>query len=177
MIESRIIGKPTFTETGTECLTLSDVKAHIYIDSGNTDFDARLTALITEVRQWIEEITATSLIEKTVNVIIDYETSFSIPFPPVTTFTSAARKVDIAGYESETDGEDFEVEAGRFISYTGAWRYRLVYEAGYTSATLPAGLKLAWLNEIARRFEHRGDQSVPDANDLLQPYIDLAWTV
>ena len=72
MIESRIIGKPTFTETGSECLTLADVKAHVYIDSGNTDFDARLTALITEVRQWIEEITATSLIVKTVEVILTH---------------------------------------------------------------------------------------------------------
>src|SRR5688572_17417862 len=175
MIESRLIGKPTFVETGSESLSLSDVKAHLYIESGNSDFNARLTALITEVRQYLEEISGRSLIRKTVTQVVDYETSFSIPYPPLVSFTSASIKTDIGTYEAEVVDEDYEVEGERFISYTGAWRYRLIYEAGYTSATLPPGLKLAWLNEIARRFEHRGDRTIiSDTNELLKPYVDVA---
>lgn len=179
MKESKLIGNPVFSGVSTtESISLSEVKQHLFIDSSNTVFDNDLTRLITEVREWAEGITALSLIEKTVEVIIDYECGFKIPFGPVTSFTSAAKKTGVAEYETETVDEDFEIEAGRFISYTGAWRYKLIYDAGYTSSTIPEGLKLALKNEIAKRFNKRGDDGVAnDNNVLLEPYKMLEWTI
>lgn len=175
---SKLIGDPVFSSvSSTESISLADVKEHLYIESGNSDFDSILTNLIKEVRQWIEDVCCISLVSKTVEVIIDYDGSFSIPYGPVTTFTSASIKIDIGTYDSESPNDDYEVEAGRFISYTGGWRYKLVYVAGYTSTTLPYGLKMAFLNEIAKRFDKRGDNGTPDTNDLLLPYKNLEWVM
>ena len=178
MKESKLIGLPVFSSvSATESITVDELKEHLYIEAGNTDFDAILTTLRKEVRQWIEETCCISLVSKTVTVIIDYESSFAIPYGPVTSFTSASRKTGISEYELEILNEDYEVEAGRFISYTGAWRYKLIYVAGYTSSTIPEGLKLAFKNEVARRFDKRGDASIPDTNELLQPFKNLDWLV
>ncbi len=179
MKQSKQVGKPTFSSvSSTESISVAEVKEHLFIDSTNTTFDNDITRLIKQVREWAEEITGISLVSKTVEVIVDYETSFGIPYGPVTTFTSASQKVGIAEYQTETIGEDFETEAGRFISYTGAPRYKLVYVAGYTALTIPYGLKLALLNEIAKRFDKRGDDGEgTDSNNLLEPYKDLEWLV
>lgn len=175
---SKIIGQPVFSSEGSEIITIDDIKEHLYIDSGNSTFDTVLTNLRKEVRQWIEQVTCLSLITRTVTVIIDYDEGFTIPFAPVTSFTSASIKTDINEYTAEVLNDEYEVEHGRFISYTGNWRYKLVYVAGYTSATLPHGLKLAFLNEVARRFENRGDNViVSDTNELLNPYKLFEWVM
>jgi hypothetical protein len=177
IMKSKIVGKPVFTITGSESLSLSEVKQHLYIESGNTDFDTLLTTLITEVRDYIEQVTGLSLVEKTITIIIDYECGFGIPYGPVTTFTSASCKSGINTYDAVTNNEDYEVEAGRFISYAGSNRFKLIYDAGYTSSTIPEGLKLAFKNEVARRFDNRGDGQIPVSNDLLDSFKDLEWTI
>jgi uncharacterized phiE125 gp8 family phage protein len=176
--QTQLIGVPVFSAEGaTECVTLTEAKTHLYIDTGNTDFDTRLTALITEARQYIEAITGRSLISRTVTVYVSYESEFGLPYGPLVSFTSASAKTDINEYETQILNEDYEVENGRFISYVGNWRFKLVYTAGYSSSTIPGGFKLALLNEIAKRFEHRGDVQVYDTNDLVLPYKDVEWTV
>lgn len=176
MKQSKIVGKPVFTGSITESISLADAKQHLYIESGNSDFDDLLTDLIEQTREFCEQVTCLSLVSKTVTVIVDYESSFTIPYGPVTSFTSASIKTYINTYDAQIIDDDFEIEAGRFISYVGNYRFKLVYVAGYTSSTLPYGLKLAMLNEIARRFEHRGDQViVSDTNELLTEYKDLEW--
>lgn len=179
MKESKLIGLPVFSGVSTsEPVSLSEIKEHLYIDSGNSDFDTILTTLITECREYIEEITGLSLVTKTVTVIIDYECGFVIPYGPVTTWTSASCKSGINTYDAVTNNEDYEVEAGRFISYTGNNRFKLIYEAGYTSSTIPYGLKLGLLNEIARRFDNRGDGVIiKDTNELVNPYKVLDWVM
>jgi hypothetical protein len=179
MKESKRISHEFSSVGATEILALADIKEHLYIDSANTSFDTRLTTLNSEVRQYLEEITGKSLIDKTVTIIMWYESSFNLPFGPLVNFDSASIKTGINEYEVQTVNEDYEVEMARFRSYVGGGKWKLVYDVGYTDLTLPEGLRLAWLNEIAKRFEHRGEEVVLlsqlHVNDLLNPYKDLEW--
>jgi hypothetical protein len=154
---------------------LSEVKLHLHIDDDNTTFDDDLTRLIKQAREYCEEQTGLSLIERTVTFYVDYYSPFTIPFGPVTSFDSASIKTGINEYEVQTVDDEYEVEAGIFYSYIGNWKWKLIYDAGYTSATIPQGLKLAILNEIAFRFENRGDVVLLNTNELLQPYKLIEW--
>ena len=110
----------TFTsESATEAVSLTEAKAHLYIDNGNSDFDTILTDLIKEVRQFIESVTAVGLVSRTVTLYMDYYDEFNLPWGPVTSFTSASFKTGIGTYELATQDDDYEVENGRFISYIG----------------------------------------------------------
>lgn len=165
------------SESSTESVSLTEAKAHLYIDNGNTDFDTILTDLIKQTRQFIEGITATGLISRTVTLYMDYYDEFNLPWGPVTSFTSAEYKTGIGEYETAIANDEYEVENGRFISYVGEATFKIIYVAGYTSATIPYGLKLAFLNEIARRFDNRGDGGVPETNNLLDSYKMLDWVM
>ena len=178
MKQSKIISYVFSGESSTEPVSLTDTKAHLYIDSGNTDFDAYLSTtqnLIKLCREYIERITGRSLIDRTVTLYVQYESEFGIPFGPTITLTSAAIWTSAGTYETKTVNSDYEFENGRFISYGGCQRWKLVYTI---VAVVPHGLKMATLNEIAKRFEHRGDEvQVLDTNDLIIPYKDLEWLV
>lgn len=174
---TKLVSRSFSSESATESVSVLEAKAHLYIEAGNTDFDSLLTTLIKQSREYIEQITALSLISRTVTAYFDYSNEFNIPFGPVTSFTSAAIKTGINTYETKTVNEDYELIDQRFISYSGNYRMKLIYVSGYTSATIPAGLKLAFLNEIARRFDNRGDGGVPESNNLLDSYKMLEWLV
>lgn len=165
------------SESSTEAVTLAEVKAHLYIDNGNTDFDTILTSLTKQVRRFIEDTTAVGLITRTIILYIDYYDEFNLPWGPVTSFTSAEYKTGIGEYETAIANDEYEVENGRFISYVGEASFKNTYVGGFTSATIPDGLKLAFLNEIARRFDNRGDGGVPETNILLDSYKMLDWVM
>lgn len=179
MKQSKYISAVFSNESATESVSVAEAKAHLYIDTANTDFDAILTVLIKQCREYIEQITCVSLISRTVTFIVDYESNFTIPWGPVTSFTSASVKTTVAVYEAQVSNEDYEIEGSRFFSYIGApLRFKLIYVAGHTTSTIPHGLKLGLLNEIAKRFEHRGDNVIiQDTNELVQPYKLLEWLV
>jgi hypothetical protein len=177
-IQSKYLSHSFSGEGSTEVVTLSEIKSHLYIDDGNTDFDTILTALKVQSRQYVEQITGKSLISRTVTFYVEYNSPFNVPFGPLVTFTSAAAKTDVNEYETQVLNSDYEVENGRFISYVGNWQFKLIYTVGYSSSTVPYGLKMALLNEIAKRFEHRGDKTIiQETNHLLEPYIDLEWII
>lgn len=177
---SKYISHSFSSESSTEPVTLAQTKAHLYIDSANTDFDAYLSTtdnLIKRVRQWIEETTNRSLIDRTVTFYVDYEEPFELPFTSrgdTVNITSASIKDDINSYEVQTANEDYEVDGRKFISYVGCQRWKIVYTV---VVSVPEGLKMAVLNEIAKRFEQRGDREVSDTNLLIEPYKNLEWLV
>lgn len=174
--ETKLFGKPVYSsESATESITLDEIKDHLYIDLGNSTFDTILTALRKECRQYIEEITALSLISRTITAHFNYASEFRIPFGPVTSFTSAEIKTGIGTYETKTSNSDYEIIGDVFVSYSGNYLMRLIYVGGYTAATIPHGLKMAVLNEISRRFNNRGDGVIPTSNDLLDSYKMLEW--
>lgn len=176
MKESKFIDKEFSSESLTESISLDDVKEQLYIDASNTDFDDTLNNLIPRVRQYVEEITALSLIERTVTFYVDYQAPFRIPFGPVTSFVSASVKTGINEWEVKTENDDYEIVAGKFTSYIGNGLWKLIYEAGYTESTLLEGIRLALLNEVARRFTNRGDNTiVGSTNELIEPYKMLEW--
>jgi hypothetical protein len=173
---NKLIDKTFSSESATESISIAEVKEHLFIDSSNTTFDNDLTRLIKQVREWVEETTCLSLIGRTVTVYINYFSPFTLPYSPMVTFSTASIKTGIATYEDQVIDDEFEIEVGRFTSYVGGGRWKLIYTAGYTTSTIPYGLKLAVLNEIAKRFEHRGDNViVDDTNILIQPYKLLEW--
>jgi len=181
MKESKIISKEFSSVGSTEILDLADIKEQLYIDSGNTSFDSRLNNLNSEVRQYLEDITGKSLIDKVVTIIMDYKSSFNLPFPPLVSFDSAYTRTGVNQYEVRILNNEYEVEMGRFRSYVGNGKWKLIYNVGYDANTLPEGLRLAWLNEIAKRFEHRGEEvellSQTHLNDLVNNHKDLEWVM
>lgn len=178
MKQSKILNRDFSAEGATEILSLGDIKEHLFIDSGNTSFDDDLTRLNTQVRRYAEEITGLSLIDRTVTLYVYYLSPFILPYGPMTTFSSAYIKTGINEYTVQTNNDDYEIVSNVFHSYVGGELWKLVYDAGYTSATCPEGLKLAMLNEIARRFENRGEKVIiSDTNELLQPYKLLEWVI
>lgn len=192
-------------ESITEPVTLAEVKAWLIIDTVNTDDDALLTRLITQARQAIENKTKLSIVERTVIVTVDLVREFKLPHGPVRAIdTVVFRKgtnddgtpdnetLTIEDYT--TDGEDFKViRSGR------CGRHKITYTTGYGvdedidyDNPIPEDLKTGILQEIAYRYEHRGDETntmsaagnetvqkvsgiCADALQSIQPYIDRAW--
>lgn len=192
-------------ESITEPVTLAQVKEWLIIDTVNTDDDALLTRLITEVRQAIEKKTKLSLVARTLTVTVDLVREFKLPHGPIREITEVLfRKgtnsdgtpdnetLTIEDYT--TDGEDFKVlKSGR------CGRHKLTYTAGYGvdeeidyDNPMNEDLQLAFKMEIAYRYEHRGDETntmsdagnptvqrvsglSADAMMYLKPFIDTAW--
>lgn len=192
-------------ESITEPVTLAQVKAWLIIDTVNTDDDALLTGLITEVRQAIEKKTKRSLVKRTIVVTVDLVREFKLPHGPIRSIDEVTFRRGTNGDgtpDNETltiedytiDGEDFKlIRSGR------CGRHKITYTAGYGTDEeinydnpIPADLLLAIKSEIAYRYEHRGDETntlsdsgnatvqrvsgiSADAMQYLRPYIDTAW--
>lgn len=183
-MSNRIIDIKRVESSPTEPVTLTQVKAHLIITV--TDDDTMLTALITQCRKAIEEYCAISIVPKTVTLIADLCKEWELPYGPVTGIQSVATRTGSEGsgpgtYETQTSG--WGTEGEEFLSFVPAggggfnpgapftgyfqWgpyaspyahgfnRYKIVYTAGY--GTVPEPLKLAILNELAFRYERRGE--------------------
>lgn len=170
---------------GTPPVSLAEAKSHLVVDF--TDDDTYITNLISQCIDAIEQYCAVAITPKTITLIADIVREFELPYGPVTTFTSASLKTDINTYTAMTANSAYEVDSSlqfpRFIPYT-CGRIKLIYTVGY-GTNLPNGLKLAILNEIAFRYENRGDgtnryaqQNVgvsEGSQALANPYRRLAW--
>jgi uncharacterized phiE125 gp8 family phage protein len=192
-------------ESITEPVTLAQVKEWLIIDTVNTDDDALLTRLITEVRQAIEKKTKLSLVERTITVTVDLVREFKLPHGPIREITAVIFRKGtnsngtpdnetLTVEDYTTDGEDFKLLKSKYCG-----RHKLSYTAGfgvdeeidYDNPT-PEDLELAIKMEIAYRYEHRGDETntmsdagnatvqrvsglSADAMRYIQPYIDTAW--
>jgi uncharacterized phiE125 gp8 family phage protein len=182
-------------ESITEPVTLAEVKAWLIIDTVNTDDDALLTRLITEVRQTIEKKTKLSLVERVIVVTVDLVREFKLPYGPIRDIdevvfrkgTNADGTPDNETMTIEdytTDGEDFKVlKSGRCgrhkISYTTGFGEDEDEEIDYDNP-LPDDLKKGILCQIAFAYENRGDSNASGkfsdiALSYISPFIDTAW--
>jgi len=140
-------------------IILDDVKAHLNITF--TDDDTLLNLLVNQCIDSIEQYCICSILTKTVTIQMDMVNEFELPYGPVTGFTSSSLKSAINTYTILTANKDYEVDTtlqfARYVPYSCQYpsRIKIIYTAGYT--TLPTSLKLAVLNEIAFRYENRGD--------------------
>jgi uncharacterized phiE125 gp8 family phage protein len=169
-----VIEVQVVTDITVEPVTLAEVKRHLELQfdtSGSYDFDdddTKLTALISQCREELEQYTGLSFAGKTLKAILRNDCGgIEIPFGPVTALTSIK---DVDG-NTLTATTQYTVSGNLFkrIDYPGSCYLEVNYTAGYT--TLPAGLKRALLEEIAFRYTNAGDQS---GASLCQSALELA---
>ena len=163
-MKNRLISfKETTAASGvTEPLTLQEVKDYLrlegYLDPSDStateydDDDDLIESLITAARERVEMFTGLSLVPKTMEIEFDNELgNFKLPFSPVNSITSV----------TDADGNDltYELDVTESIILTAlGLNIRAEYEVGYTS--VPAALKASMRQEIAYRYEHRGDEDI-----------------
>jgi hypothetical protein len=161
-----------------------DVKPHLIID--HTDDDTYLEALISQCRKAIESYTGVSMVAHTITLTADLCEEIELPHGPADTITSVkvrtgtnsstgAAEYDTltAANDYTTDGEDFK----RLCSLREG-RHVIAYTTKAVSEI--SALKLALLNEIAYRYEHRGDAIDKNgiceaARVLADPYKRMTW--
>lgn len=146
-VRSRLIDlKVTEGDDITEPIVLADVKAHLRITFN--DDDSYLGILIKSCRAALEKYTALSFVTKSIQMIAEQNIPFELPYGPIKEISNVKDKAGGAIIDYTTNGLDF-----KSISVLGY--VDISYTAGYDK--LPADLKLALLEEIAWRYENRGD--------------------
>lgn len=184
----------TWDASPTLPVTLAEAKTQCRVDDAFTTDDAEITALITQCTKAIENRCNISIVMQTVVLVADLYTDYELPFGPVISILSVKSRTSEQGsgiptYEDST--RLWQIEGNRFL--LGGWgdcgcsvntragwseyRYQITYRAGMD--VVPDDLKLAILNEIAFRYEHRGDEQGIGVSDgtkeLIKPFISYAW--
>ncbi len=162
----------SFVETGAEPVTLDEAKTHLRIAA--TDFDVELTAMIKQCRNVIERCTGLSLIVKTITAVINNSQGYyKLPYGPVDGVLTSVTQQGGDVITDWTFSGGYLEDANDYLT--------VVYNAGYTPTNIPHGLKLAVLNEIAFRFENRGESSEfiesHAAKELSKAYTKMTWLV
>lgn len=154
----------------TEPVTLAEMKKYLRLDGSEDespgdefDYDDELIEeLITEARIWIEGFTGLHLVEKSLQVVLlNQAGGIEIPGP-------VTGDIVIKNKDGETiDAEDYVFIGSQFpkLMTTFCDRITLEYTAGYSSETIPRGLKIAIRAYVADHFEYRGDDKPPSANE------------
>lgn len=164
----------------SELISLSDLKSHLAIT--HTDDDTYLTALIKQVREATERYCGISIGSQTRVWTFDFDgCEWKIPYGPVISITSIARKKAAGDYgETLTANTDYNLdgEHEKTLNVFTGGRCKVTYVTGYT--TLPDGLKRGMLEEMAFRYEHRGDDNNAGelskaAKMLVVRYKDFNW--
>ena len=107
---ARIFDTKLVTDVSTELLTLTDVKAHLYIT--HTNDDDYLTSLITRVRKQIENYCTIAIGSQERIWLTELEVGqwYQIPYQPVISVDVASLKTDTNTYTAKTANTDFEIE-------------------------------------------------------------------
>ena len=178
---NRIISlKKVNSEELTEPVTLQEVKRWLIIDESNTDWDPLLTSLITQVREAVEMRTHRSIVEKEITMLVEMGRECRLPYSPVQDVIEVSVK-DSCGFEP-LSSSDYTVDGDELCinSWKGT-KYQIIYDAGYNDDNpIPDSLKNGILQEIAYRFEHRGDEDKASgissgAMEYIRPHIIMAW--
>lgn len=135
------------------------------------DFDDTLIGdQITSARQWCEARTGCSLVPKQIQVPATNMGGLSVPHGPVTgTITIVNSDGDAV------DSADIKLRGSLFpdLVLPKLADMVLTYNAGYTTSTIPKGLKQAILAHVASCYEKRGDEpaDLTMAAKLCSPFI------
>jgi len=186
----------------TEPISLAEAKSHCYITHAEDD-DYLTNILIPACRTVLENYCHISLVEKTVTATLriennistrfsnsyrspeDQENVIELPYGPFKELSSITR-VCGSVITNLTENEDFALTGTLYkqLALNSTGTFLIVYSTGYQNA-IPKDLKLAILNELAFRYEKRGDESkrynadqpgVCAASQILaDKYRRLAW--
>jgi uncharacterized phiE125 gp8 family phage protein len=147
-----------------EPLTLDMVKRHLNLLFDTTgsavfdDDDTYLTELVSQCRESMEQYLGLSMAVKSYRAILRNECGgLEIPFGPVTAIASV-KDIDAVLL---VDGDTYQLRGNQFkwLESPVSCYTDIVYTSGYTPANIPQGLKRALLEEIAFRYNNRGDQT------------------
>ena len=168
----------TTSAPATWPVSLTEVKTHLAVT--HTDDDTMLTDLFKQVTREVENYCGIALGTQTKVWTFDFDcnTEYSIPYNPVASVTSVYRKVSAGDYTEllvVNDDYDLDGQLKKTLNIFSGGRCKVTYVTG----TCPPDLKLGILNEIAFRYEHRGDsnkgQFSPEAFNLILRYKDFTW--
>lgn len=142
-------------------VTRAQAKAHMFIT--HTDDDDYIDTLLEQCTSAIENYTGVPLREQTINYTFDYYEEEELPFGIVDTITEVKVRTGTASNgAAEFDtltGDDFRTDGLEFITFCSTRYGRHYLEYDVVAPSEFTDLKLAILNEIAYRFEKRGDES------------------
>lgn len=169
------------TEPTTWPVTLTEVKTHLHIT--DTDNDTQLTSLLKQVTKEVEGYCGISIGEQVRTWTYDFDgCEVSIPYGPVISVSAVVRIATDTTETALVEDEDFYVYELTTIKIVAGGRCKVTYTSGVTDtgvAVIPADLKLGILNEIAHRYENRGDVKTDgfsnDAFDLIIRHKDFSW--
>lgn len=161
-----VLDKSFSAESATEPVSLTEAKQHlnmVFDTAGSYEFnddDTYLTDTIKQARVMTENYTGRSLIERTVTAILRNDCGdIELPYGPVGTVSAIVDADDEAITDYKVQGLEFKWLQSPLSCYA-----KLTYTAGYTAATIPVDLKRAILEQIAFRYQNRGDQQQEFAN-------------
>jgi len=168
------------SDVDTELLTLSEVKAHLYIT--HSDDDTYLTGLITKARKQIQNYCTIAIGSQEWVWLADFvgNVETQIPYQPVISVDNVSEKTDYSTYTTVTAGSAYDVDGELEKSFTPFYdgRFKVEYTTGYT--TCPEDLKQGWLCQIAYLYENRGDIAKQGlswlSKDMVSAYKDFSWT-
>ena len=157
----------TETITGSEPLSLSEVKSWLRVDY--SDEDTLITSLISEARNQAELYLGVSIIEKSIVLILTDRSDIQLPYGPVSAVSSVVDEND--------DALEYDLLAEK-ITFDSTVDYaKISYSAGMS--TVPSGLEMALKQIIMRYYENRGDDKniglLPNEIQSLKPHRRKLW--
>lgn len=174
------------SQDAPEPVLLPEVKAWCLVE--HSQDDTVLTNLITRVRAAMELKLKISMTAKAVTLTVDLFSHCKLPRGPVVAITtvlyrtgtnSSGQPVNstLTATDYTTDGELFKT----FCS-SRSGRHKITYTAGYGADgyALPEELKLALLEEIDFRYNHKGGEDTVHgfstaAMNLMRNHTQFAW--
>lgn len=170
IIDIKIITAPTGEIISRDSL----VKPFLKID--HDDEDDLIDVFIEEAREELQAITGYALGTQAIQVIADLCDELELPYGPHSELTSVSL-LRFDGTEQElTEGSGYYLKEEGSFSRVDPFcngRYKIVFEGGYTSGTLPAKFKGTLLRLIAHRYTNRGDEGFSIPDDIKRSLIGL----
>lgn len=182
----RVVTKPAY-----EPVTIAEAKLWCRIDDDDTDEDAMVLLLISAMREYAEELTGRSYVQRTLELRLDKfpdDGEIELPFPPVQSVSSVSYidgdgtlqtlSVSPTGWQ-----EDLVSEPARICPlYAQTWpasqavygAVRVRYVAGYANPNaIPKKLRLWMQARVATLFENR-EQIFSQGGNVVQIPRDFA---
>jgi hypothetical protein len=174
MFDVKTTAQPT-----TWPVTLAEVKAHLHIT--DTDNDTQLTALYKQVTKEVEGYCGIAIGTQTKVWTFDFCAGVerTIPYGPVASITTVEQKTAINNYVALVVNTSYELsgESIKSINVFTGGRCKITYVTG--TDPVDEDLKLGILNEVAYRYENRGDEKKDgwsiEAWGLIIRHKDFNW--
>ena len=172
-----------------EPVTLDEVKTHLRGIS-HSEHDELLIGLIVSARESLENLTARSIVQRTVAAMFQAwpQQYFELPLPPIQT-VSSVKYTDIDGTESTMSSDEYSVdidsEPGRVVlGYSETWPseslhapdypIEITYVAGDEVGFVPESIKTAIKFMVEKAYDKPPEQyanTIDQAVDaLISPY-------